>query len=475
MSNAIRNLCIFMRFILIAVLSVFFNLVVLATLPAYAASLSVGNCDFGEMHQFERTACRIPVRNSGTRAVRLTKISVLNNSDTVEPSSYVLAPGQEVVLALSVASVATSGVISRIVRIETDNEETPYVNAYAYGFVLGFLNDLETHIDYGDVVVAGELPQRKVAILDIGGNALRITNVLDVPKFISFAVSPDGLSLNLSIKPSIDWGRHSNEKILLSLGSTVQSKAQISVSINAIGDISPAKNPFPLGIIRNDRSRDFYIPLTSKSGKGFHPGSVALNGMVGTAEIIDCDPVSVNCKRVRLSLGSELPIGPVYGKVTIDFPEQRRRLAIDLTGVALSLGIEPAHVPESVTPEVVKDGGHMVSRHQEVNIRGALRSSIKQASTAPPVGHGPLLKWAVANESKVYGYLVLRSQVESGPFEVVSKDSIRAETFEPGVANSYQWRDLLSKVGETYWYEIFLLYKDGTKERLTSPQKVIAK
>ncbi|MCR6701350.1 MAG: hypothetical protein NVV68_09455 [Dokdonella sp.] len=109
------------------------------------------------------------------------------------------------------------------------------------------------------------------------------------------------------------------------------------------------------------------------------------------------------------------------------------------------------------------------------DIREVLKAKVREIQGPPPAGRGPLLKWSVANEEAVYGYVILRGDSESGPFERVSKDTIPAGTFEEGYANAYQWRDTSAVVGQTYWYSIGLINKDGTKDSLTGPQRVVAK
>ena len=111
------------------------------------------------------------------------------------------------------------------------------------------------------------------------------------------------------------------------------------------------------------------------------------------------------------------------------------------------------------------------------NLSGLLRDAASQASARsalkPPPGNGPLLKWQVANEQQVYGYLVNRAGRESGPFVRVNPDVIKAAS--SGSGWTYQWRDETALAGRTYWYYISIINKAGKIEQLSSPQKIVAK
>jgi hypothetical protein len=366
-----------------------------------------------------------------------------------------------------------SGIASRMISIETDEPGEPRVAAYAYGFVNSILKDPHPEVDFGDVRLAGELPYRDVSFQEIGGRGLRVTGIVESPSYISAKVMEGGNSLRVGIKPTAPWGLHMGEKVVVSLDSRVQSKAAVWVSLNAFGEVTVSKNPFPLGVIRNNEKRDFNISLTSRSGHGFSVGKVETTGIPGSASVVACEPVSKGCKQIQLSIEKGARMGPVSGELKVEFPDSKSVLAVSLEGIVLPPGMDP--VPDRDDSAASSSESNSSASGRELNIRNAIRSTVRQASTASPAGRGPLLKWSVANEGLVYGYIVLRGASKDGPFEVVSKETVKAEAFEPGIANAYQWRDTSAELGNTYWYEIVLLYRDGRKEVLTSPQKVLAK
>jgi hypothetical protein len=104
-----------------------------------------------------------------------------------------------------------------------------------------------------------------------------------------------------------------------------------------------------------------------------------------------------------------------------------------------------------------------------VDLKQAIKQGIGAANLAPPAGEGPLLKWSVAHENLVYGYLVYRADAESGPFLRINKEMIRAEPQETG--GVYQWRDTMAEKGKTYWYYVGIVDTSGNKQQLSGPQK----
>ena len=109
-----------------------------------------------------------------------------------------------------------------------------------------------------------------------------------------------------------------------------------------------------------------------------------------------------------------------------------------------------------------------------VRIGDALRAAVTQEPATPP-GNGPLLRWSVANEKPIYGYLIYRADREDGPYVRINESIVRAERAATGTVGKYAWRDNSAESGKTYWYSIGTIRNDGAREDLTSKQKVVAK
>jgi hypothetical protein len=91
-----------------------------------------------------------------------------------------------------------------------------------------------------------------------------------------------------------------------------------------------------------------------------------------------------------------------------------------------------------------------------------------------PPGEGPLLKWTIANQSSVHGYEVFRGESVSGPFTLMDPNLIAPLDNGKGPV-AYRWRDTSAIKGQTYWYYIAVVYKNGDRRALSGPQKAVAK
>ncbi len=424
------------------------------------------NCDFGERYAYSEFDCAIVLRNTG-KVPLVVSASALDPAESVEPSKVTLAPGKASELKAKVRPGSASGLVSRTYRLETDEDGRPQRFGYAYGFVASVLEHPLVPMNFGRVVAGEDAGWSAITLdsTDIGD--LEITGIVESPAFVEARVAPDKRTVQARLKPDAPWGALPDAKVVVSLAEGPQRKVAIGIKGHIAGAVRPAQDPFDLGIVRTDASRPYDLRLENIDGKSFETGDVRLDGIEGQAEVVECQPRAKGCRSLRLTLGKGLAMGPFTGTVTVEVPSSRRTLPIEVKGVALPPGVEPVDGPAESSVAAAKRG--------PANLGQAIRSQIRDAGAAPPPGTGPLLKWAVADEDAVYGYRILRSDSETGPFRRINDATIATQSSAPGVTNGYQWRDTGAVVGKTYWYSVGVIYKDGRKEPLTTPQKVVAK
>lgn len=438
------------------------------------SSIIVDHCDFGERYQFEQFDCTLRLKNAGENRIRVSKILTANAADDVSPSETMIEPGSSVELKMRVSANAESGAISRMISFETDETDSPNQRLYAYGFVNSILKDAKPLIDFGKVKLNQKLPVRSVTLESIESGDFRVTGIIKSPDYIDASIQPDGKTISARIKPGISWGTHDQDQIVVSLNSSVQRSAGIALRVVAVGDVAQIDETADIGIVRNDKSNDYFVPLSNRFKRAFKVGKVSLDGLAGKADVVECSPVNDGCQRLRLRLGSGLSMGSIAGVVAVELPEFKQILRVRFVGMVLPPGVEP--VKEEKKPSGAKEVANIdPPRTALPDIRKAIRSQVRDNAMPAPQGTGPLLKWSVADEAAVYGYYILRAKQQSGPFEKINAGTIKADTIEDGIVNTYQWRDLSAKSGQTYWYAVGTLYQDGRKEALTSPQKVVAK
>lgn len=456
---------------------------ILSTVLASTASasppghLSVHNCQFPETLVFSTARCEITVKNDGKESIRIVRIVPNNSSDSAEPASVTLSAGESAKLQLVIRPEAAVGLTNRMFLLDTGDSKAAPIYGYAQGFVGSVLDDPRPSVDFGDLNIGNDLPSREVELVSRDNAGLRAKAIVESPDFINAKVENDGRTIRISYKASAPWGQRLNDRVVVSLNAPQQEKVAIAVTAHVIGDVAPDQEPVSLGIVRTDEDRDYFISLKSRSGKPIRTGSVKLEGLKGAkAEAVECAPAADGCKRIRVSAGKAMGFGPVEGALTVELPDYRQILPIRVAATALPPGVEPAEEPEQEVPTEEQKRLRADPKARGANdIREVLKAKVRESNTPAPPGRGPLLKWSVANEEAVYGYVILRGDSEKGPFERVSKETISAGVFEEGYANSYQWRDTSAVVGQVYWYSIGLINKDGTKDSLTGPQRVVAK
>ncbi|HUD42180.1 MAG TPA: hypothetical protein VMR06_09330 [Dokdonella sp.] len=452
-------------------------LLTVASAATPAPQLSVQSCQFGEVFVFSTAQCEIEVKNAGREKVRIGKILPSQPTDTIEPSSLSLAPGETAKLKAVIKPEVAVGLTNRMFLLDTGESKSVPTYAYAQGFVGSVLDDPRPTIDLGEVVIGGVLPSRQIELTSRDHGSLRATGIVESPDFVDAKLENDGRTVRVAYKASAPWGQRSDDRIVVSLDTPQQKKVAIVLNAHIVGDVAPERQPVSLGVVRTDADREYFVPLRSRSGKPFRVGKVELEAFKGAkTDVVDCSPAADGCKRIRIKGGKGIGFGPLEGMLRVELPDYGQVLPVRLTATALPPGVEPAEEPSDQAPTAEQKRLMADPKARGANdIREVLKAKVREIQGPPPAGRGPLLKWSVANEEAVYGYVILRGDSEAGPFERINRDTIPAGTFEEGYANAYQWRDTSAVVGQTYWYSIGLINKDGTKDSLTGPQRVVAK
>jgi hypothetical protein len=302
------------------------------------------------------------------------------------------------------------------------------------------------------------------------GPTFRVERVLHAPNGIDVSIAPDGHSVALTIRPDAPWAVL-EDNVKLAIDTPHQREAWIALKAEIHGDISASSNPFWTGLVPPDAERKFVIPLQSKQGKDFRIGNISLHDIDGHTRTVPCEPKAAGCNAIELQISAEQPPGPMRGVMTVELPDSSRSLAITVWGVLQHPRADSASSAAEARknpPAAAASTGNANSAPADVPADAA-----PSGAAAAPAGRGPLLKWSVTDDGGVHGYQVYRSSSESGPFVLVNVTTIPANTARPKGTNAYQWRDETAERGQTYWYYIGAVGKDGTKRKLSNPQKKV--
>ena len=367
------------------------------------------------------------------------------------------------------------GMVRRAFRFRTDEPGQPYRGSEVRGYVQSVLEQSRPKLDFGVVRLSERaLPAANVELSSREHADFRIEGIESAPEWLDVKLGVDRRTVRAQIRDTAPWGvTHLGKAFVkLKINTPMQKTAWVEVEATVLGDVVPDNNPYQLGVIRDKAKQEFLIRISSRSTAGFETGEITITGIKARAEVVPCVPASNACKLVRLELDDEQPYGKLEGVMEIDIPSHQRRLPIELIGMLLDPGTK-IHKMEDLVKRSANGGGMSVG-NSTPDIGSAIRSTLRKEDPPPP-GNGPLLRWAVANQAPIHGYAIYRADREEGPFLRVSKNIIEVTEDDADKTGRYQWRDNSAESGETYWYRIGVLNRDGSKKDLTGAQKVIAK
>jgi hypothetical protein len=328
--------------------------------------------------------------------------------------------------------------------------------------------------DFGTVTRETEWPiKRSVTLSSREVGDLRVTGVESAPAWLDVTLGADGRTVNASLKKDAPWGLTHNGAAYVKVGLNApqQPHAWIEVDMNVHGDVVPDADPFQLGMLRSVGKHDFLLRLTNPDGKDFKLGKLALQGINGKVGSKACVPAAAGCRLISLSISNDQPQGRLLGKLEIELPELQKTLPVEVFGLMLAPETKIHDLSELEPASGAQSSAEVPA---ETKLTDALANAVK-AEEPPPPGNGPLLRWSVAHQTRVYGYLIYRAETDNGPLKRVNKEIIPAVAEGKKFSGDYQWRDVKTEPGKTYWYQIGIVNRDGSKEDLSGRQKVVAK
>jgi hypothetical protein len=452
------------------------SLALLASPEKPVTHLTLPPCEFPETYQFATVDCSLELRNDGGKPIRVFSMSGTVDGDSVAPASITVPPHGVAYAQLHIATRNSVGRVRRIFHMETDEPGQTRRNAEAIGFVTTVLDDINPTLAFGVVNENEGTSERSVTLTTREVRDFRILEVLSAPDYLSVSIDKDGRTVHAKVKDDAPWGLHEADFVKVHVNAPQQSQVWIAVKVDVHGEVVPDSNPFSLGLVRKGNSNEYLIRLKSRSHRDFSTGDVTVERVKGTADVIPCVPATPDCKLVRFRIGEDQPTGPIGGVITVDLPDYETKLPIYVWGMLVGAKTVVKDFQKEMEREAEARGGaeSRVSQTNHIDLKQAIKQGVMgNADAIPPPGKGPLLKWSVMHEELVYGYIVYRADTEAGPYLRVNKETIRASSTDGGSA--YQWRDTSTESGKTYWYYVGILNKDGSRQQLSGPQKVVSK
>lgn len=449
-----------------------------AATRAPQSHLTMPVCQYPDTYQFSPAKCALEFRNDGDRPITISKLTPGSSRDSVAPSSLVIAPRSSAYAQATIVPAYEIGRVHRIFRFESDEagQPSPKRVAEAVGFVSNVLDDPKPVLDFGVIKLDKQQEERAIRLESREVFPFRIEKILDAPSYVSARIGDDGQTIIARIRPDAPWGVHQSDYLKVSLNTPNQKEAWVAIHVDVHGEVVPNVNPVSLGLFRKGTKNEFTIRLTSRTGRSFRVGEIHSDGIIATSSVEPCVPIDDGCKLIRMRVSDEQPKGPIAAEVRVELPDFERVLPIRAWGMYVDKDTKVRNFNDEIKQSAqTSTTGQMSSVGPEAkfDVKKILEQKATESLTPPP-GTGPLLKWSVAHEESIHGYAVYRSSSESGPFVRINEHIIRARG-SGGDSSQYQWRDTSAIAGSTYWYYIGTILSSGSKEKLSSPQRVVAK
>lgn len=482
------------------ILSSAFFLASLSAAVGSSSPITIGNCEFGEVATFGAADCRFKLTNTSDRALAIS-IEPTAEGDRVQPGRLTIPVDDTAEVSAHVAIGKAVGEVKRSYRITIDGI-TGQGFARASGFALGTLDQLKPNLAFGEVDLSAGTPEKEIELSSRDITDFRILRIIESPAAVDASIAPDGRTLKVRIRPDAPW-TVLDDDIKLAINTPRQKEAWVHVSGDIHGPVSAEKNPVSFGFVAPGNDRQVRFDINHSEGKDFRVGSMRLEGIDGNGAVTDCEPAKAGCRTIVLHFDDDQDPGIVRGVLSVELPDYDRDLALNVWGILQSPPAPGANTdaesanakPESATTESAPDSvetdgesgtGDANAANKEAPTDSSSDASRERASPnqpdkagpqageppAPPPGTGPLLKWSTATEGSVHGYQIFRSDSADGPFVL---QNVRTIPAHPDTGTIYQWRDTNAESGKAYWYYIGVVYKNGKKENLSSPQRTVAK
>lgn len=443
--------------------------------------LAMPECDFGEIHQSRRVACDFVFSNDTAEMYTVTTSGKgAYPFDSIGPATITVPAHGSAKLAAVLDTTIDGGNTKHpftVVVRHGKNEASR--DLLASGFVESIIDDPRSTMDFGVVdLKSADRGAKKFELTGAEAQGVAITAVEEKPDYVDVAIAKDGHSATLSFRADAPW-KYVNDIVRLRTDSKAQSDITLTIQADLHGDVLPDTNPYALGLVRAGTANEFSIRITDRFRKAIRLGALSLVDLRGKVVEAPCLPKADDCRLLKLSIADDQPFGQIHGAVLVDLPDFGKQLSVSVWGLHIKHDTIVKDLNEEST-KAEQGAASPVAGNPANALDKALKAATSPqpvASAAPPAppppGHGPLVRWSVANENLVHGYLIYRGDGENGPFKRMTNPPIAADRVDGG--SSYQWRDNDAVVGQTYWYYIVTLFNDGRKQRLSGAAKVVAK
>lgn len=433
-----------------------------------APTIESRDIDVGVIFPFEQIDGHGSLTNEGKRPLRLEKIESrwAGLDANVKFSPRTLLSGESTDVPISIKKDGRVGRFSDVFLVYSNEKVEPIGKIVVRGFVDWIIDPASMTADVG--VVSRTRPLSAVlSVKSRPGVDARLVRLSRPNKWIVAEIINSGKSVRLAGKAGMPWGAF-NEELVFDTNDSRQKRVSIQVKGEMRGPVVPSTSTIDFGLVRVGVPAEQAVRLEDELGRKLTVGSVTVSGAAAKAVVSECVPASASCKLLKLSLTvDDLGAAP-HGTVMIDFPDYSSQLPIAFGGAVIGKDTVIRDLAKEMEAANAATPSVSAALHESATSPNALEMPV-------PDGHGPLLKWEMANESAIFAYEIYRASAAGGAFERANERLIRRLSNDAKIRSIYRWRDIGAVPGNVYWYYIGVVYLDGRKEALNSPQRVVAK
>jgi hypothetical protein len=442
-------------------------------IPLATSILRGDDCWLGEPYAFSAAECRITLHNDDSKPLH---VELRTHAATIEPTALDIPAKGSATARVHVDIGNASGRVERTVRVHSDRAADATI--WVRGFAMNVLDNPLAEIQLGSVAIA-KPGETTVAVDSHDVANFRVEKVLSKPEGIDVAIESSGRAIRVGVAADAPLGVIDGD-VKLAINAPHQREAWLRVYADVHGEIAIESTPYWFGTVAPGSAEGALIPLKSTSGAPFRIGAVKLGMVEGTTSVVACEPAASGCLAIRVVFGAKQPRGATRATLDVELPDQHRRMHLRIWGLVQDPGTsDDGPLPAVTAPDNSAPWTEGIVDSVNAPVYAAPiedpyeDTSAPAPPTEPPPGTGPLLKWQTASESGVYGYQVFRGETEDGPFLLQNEKIMRTHA-KAYAGSPYFWRDNRATTGATYWYYVGVVYKDGSKQVLSSPHRKTA-
>lgn len=445
-------------------------LLLFASSHVCAATVAVETCNVDEVYARQDVSCDVALTNLTSTSLVISDIEPMSPADSVRPNKLQLAPSEVAHVTAYLDLLNNQGESAHYFSYKVDGKSND-VGFEIHGFVNSILDQAKPTISFG-VVNAENLATSRadVTLSSQEVPSFKITKIIQTPSYLAANISDDGQKIVASLKPNTPWGIH-KDALIVATNSQRQPLVRVSTDVDVHGAVVADSNPFGIGLLRQGEKKEVTIRVTDRTHKPLRLENPELTKLSGNAEIDRCIPDAADCRLLKFRFDDKQTLGSIVGNIALSVPDYRETLRIYLWGLLVKRDAEILDMDKEMSKQSAASASSEVQPKQSIS--DMLSNATKAVELDDPSGNGPLLKWQVSNEQALHGYAIYRADRADGPFTRVNDHTVLVK--DNGTSSQYAYRDVSAQSGKSYWYYVGVVYRDGHKQKLTDPQKVVAK